>query len=155
FAIEIEADRHHVPVLLCSKQIADAADLHIAQGNLIAGPQASKLAYRLQTVLRCLAEHFARTEQAVCISLHIAASDPAAQLVELSEPELVGLIEDDRVYIRHVESGLDDGRADENVELVRLKVEHHVFEIALLHLSMTDGDASLRHEALQLKGNVF
>jgi hypothetical protein len=71
--------------------------------------------------------------------------------VELREAEAVGALDDDRVRGRHVDAGLDDRRAHEQVDALRVEVAHHVLEIALAHLAVRDGDARLgqqRREAL-------
>ena len=46
---------------------------------------------------------------------HVRAADPAADLVELGEPERVGALDDQRVRLRDVEARLDDRRRDEHV----------------------------------------
>ncbi len=71
------------------------------------------------------------------------AADAAAQLVQLREPEAVGALDDDRVRGRHVDAGLDDRRADEQVDALRVELAHHVLEIALGHLSVRDDDPRL------------
>ena len=43
-------------------------------------------------------------------------ADPAAQLVELGEPEPVGALDDHHRRLGHVDADLDDGRADQHVE---------------------------------------
>ena len=52
------------------------------------------------------------------------APDPAAQLVELREPEAVGLLHDHDRRVRHVDADLDHGRRDEHVDLARLEGGH-------------------------------
>ena len=76
----------------------------------------------------------------------VRAADAAAQLVELREAEAVGALDDDRVRGGHVDAGLDDRRADEQVDALRVEVAHHVLELALGHLAVRDGDPRLGHE---------
>ena len=52
------------------------------------------------------------------------AADPAAQLVELGEPEPVGPLDDHHRRLRHVHADLDDGRADQHVELAVAEARH-------------------------------
>ena len=79
----------------------------------------------------------------------VRAADPAPQLVQLREAELVGAIDDHGVRVRVVDAGLDDGRAEEHVRPLRGEVAHHALELALRHLPVGDGDARLGQEALQ------
>ena len=52
------------------------------------------------------------------------AADPAAELVELGEPEPVGALDDHHRRLRHVDADLDDGRADQDVELAVAEPRH-------------------------------
>ena len=47
----------------------------------------------------------------------LAAADPAAQLVQLRDAEPVGVDDDHRARVRHVDADLDDRRRDEHVDL--------------------------------------
>ena len=49
--------------------------------------------------------------------LAAAAADAAAELVELREPEAVGVLDDHHGRVRHVDADLDHGRRDEHVDL--------------------------------------
>ena len=53
-----------------------------------------------------------------------AAPDPAAQLVELREPEPIGALDDHHRRLRDVDADLDDGRPDEHVELAVAEPGH-------------------------------
>ena len=91
----------------------------------------------------------------VRVGLVVRAADAAAQLVQLREAELVGAADDDRVGARHVDAGLDDGRAQQHVEALGDEVAHHALELALGHLAVRDGDARLGHERLQASARRF
>ena len=77
----------------------------------------------------------------------VRAADAAAQLVQLREAEAVGALDDDRVGGRHVDAGLDDRRAHEQVDALRVELAHHVLEVALAHLAVRDGDPRLGQRA--------
>src|SRR5215831_1217590 len=76
----------------------------------------------------------------------VGTSDAPAQLMELCKPELIRPIDDDGIGARHVDAALDDRRTDEQVAALMVKVEHDLFEFALAHLPMTDGNARFRNE---------
>ena len=72
-----------------------------------------------------------------------AAADAAAELVELAEAELVGLVDDDGVHVRDVEAGLDDRGADEDVRPAVREVVHDVGQLVLVHLAVADARRAL------------
>ena len=65
-----------------------------------------------------------------------AAADPAAQLVQLGEAEDVGALDDQRVGVGDVEAGLDDRRADQDVELLLPEADDDLLELVLVHLAV-------------------
>src|SRR6266704_3342843 len=70
--------------------------------------------------------------------------------MKLGQSEFVGSLDNDGVGRRNVDSGLDDGRADEQVVPLLQELAHHALEIALAHLAVRDRDARLGKELLQL-----
>ena len=85
----------------------------------------------------------------------VRAADPAAQLVQLREPEAVGAVDDHRVRGRHVDAALDDGRAHQQVEAPVVEIEHQPLEVALAHLAVADAHVGLRHQRAQLGGALL
>ena len=77
-----------------------------------------------------------------------AAPDAAAKLVELREPEAIGLLDDHDRRVRDVDADLDHGRRDEHVELARLEARHQLSARGRLQPSVHAADT----EALQLAG---
>ena len=71
------------------------------------------------------------------------APDAPAQLVELRQAEVGRVVDDDRVGVGNVQPILDDGRADQHVDLARGEIEHHVLKLVLGHLPMPDGELRL------------
>ncbi len=47
----------------------------------------------------------------------LVAADPAAELVQVGQAVLVGLVDEDRVDVGDVQAALDDRRRDQDVEL--------------------------------------
>ena len=52
-------------------------------------------------------------------------SRPAPELMELREPEAVGVLDDHHGRVRHVDADFDDGRRDERVEIAPPELVHH------------------------------
>jgi hypothetical protein len=93
--------------------------------------------------------------QQVGVGLVVAAADAAAQLVQLRQPELVGARHDDGVGGGHVDAGLDDRRAQQQVVALGDEVAHHALELALGHLAVGDRDARLGQQFGQLVAPVL
>lgn len=91
----------------------------------------------------------------VGVAMVVTAADPATQLVQLRQAELVGPLDDDGVGARHVDAGLDDGRGDQHVEALVVEVAHHLFEFALAHLPVTDADPRFRHQFGEVGGTFL
>ncbi len=73
-----------------------------------------------------------------------SAPHPAAKLVEISETESIGAIDQDRIGIRNIETALDDGGRDQHIDFPRHISAHHVLELVFLHLAMADFHLRLR-----------
>ena len=80
------------------------------------------------------------------------AAHAAADLVQLGEAEAVGVLDDEGVDVRDVDAGLDDGGADEDLDLTVRHRLHDVAELLLIHLAVGDGDLRLRDALLDLRG---
>ena len=75
---------------------------------------------------------------------------PAADLVQLPQAQQVGAVDDQGVDRGHVDAGLDDGRAHEDVVALLPEVEHHRLEAPLVHLPVGDGHPRLGHQVAQV-----
>jgi len=85
----------------------------------------------------------------------VAASDAAAQLVQLGEPEAVGAVDQDGVGRGDVDAGLDDGGAQQQIRALVREVAHDAFELALGHLSVAHHDARHGQQPLELFAHVL
>ena len=95
-----------------------AAQLEVALGELEA---VGRLDERLEARLRRVGQLLLRPRDEQAVRLLGAAADAAAQLVELGEPEAVGLLDDHDRRVRDVDADLDHRRRDEHVELALLE----------------------------------
>ena len=121
-------------MLFYAQQFARAADFHIAQGQAEAAPEVAKFHERGQTLFGFFGRVFflfgfpvdggqvgkvvfglfgffkqpVRVEQ-IAERLLVAAADTSAQLVELREPEIVGVFHNQRIGVGDVDTGFDDG----------------------------------------------
>ena len=106
--IELEADLLDVPRLLVAEQIAGTANVEIVAGELESCPEAVEIDQHLQALLRRFGDRPVRRHCEIGVSARFRAADAAAELIQLSEPEAVGTIDDERVGRRDVEPALHD-----------------------------------------------
>ena len=67
--------------------------------------------------------------------------------MQVGQSELLCIIDDDRVCIRHVDAALHNARGDQYVVFVIDKVQNDLFQLVRLHLPVADGDTGIRHFA--------
>ena len=101
--------------LLCPQQIARAADFKVAHGNLEAGAELRVFADGVEPLFRDLGQDFSLAEREVRIRMTARAAHAAPDLVQLRKTQPVGILDDERVDIRDIDTGFNDGRADEDL----------------------------------------
>ena len=152
-AVEAEAHGGHVAALLGAQQVAGAADLQVAQGYLEPRSQLRRLEDRLQPLLGLLRQPALAVVHQVGVGAVGPPAHAAPQLVELAQPQLVRLIDDDRVDVRDVQPGLDDGGAHQHVDAPLHELQHHPLQLLLRHLPVPDPHARLRHDIRHSAGD--
>ena len=110
------------PGLARADELALTADLEVALGEL---EPVARRDHRLEPLEGRLRELVAMPRDEQAVGLLGAPADAAAQLVELREPEPVGLLHDHDRRVRHVDTDFDHRRCDEHVELACLERRHH------------------------------
>ena len=80
-----------------------------------------------------------------------APPDTASQLVELGEPEAVGIEDEHDRRLGNVDADLDDGRAHEDVEVAGAEAIHDLVSRARRHLAVDHADARGRSDAERLR----
>ena len=135
-AIEIVPDHVHLAVLFGAEKIAGTAHFHVAKGDPDAGTELGEIADCGQAFLGDFGQDFVAAVCDIGVGLPVGAAHAAFQLIELGEAEAVGVLDDHRVDVRHIDSGLDDRRADEDVRLMKNKALDDVFELVLAHLAV-------------------
>src|SRR6266851_10502579 len=69
--------------------------------------------------------------------------------MKLGQSEFVGALDEYGVCGGNIYSGLDNGRAEEQIVLLLQEFAHHALQVALAHLSVRDRDTRLGKELLQ------
>ncbi len=152
--VEVEADGCHGATLLRPQEVAGAADLQVAQGDLEAGPQLGGLEDGLEALLGGLRQAGLAVVDQVGVGQVCPSAHATAKLVDLGQPQLVGLVDDDGVDVGDVEARFDDGGAGQHVDAPVHEVEHHLLQLVLRHLAVGDGDLRLGHDLPQMASHV-
>ena len=153
--IKVEADRRNVPGLLATEQVAGAPDLQVLHRHLHAGTEVGVLGDRGKPIVRLLGERAVRRIEEVRIGAVSAAADATAELMQLGQAEQIAALDDQRVGVGNVETVLDDGRADQHIELSFPEPEHDAFELMLVHLAVCRQHARFRHDVAQPRGSAL
>ena len=119
--IHVIADAFHLSRLVRTEQIARAANLKIAHGNLDAGAEFSKFANRLQSLAGGLGERFEGRYCQIGVCPAGASSHAPSDLVQLRKTEITRVFDNQRVAVGNVDSGFDD-----------IKVKNLVWELSRL-----------------------
>jgi hypothetical protein len=134
--VELEAERGDVPGLLVAEQVAGAAQLEVAHGDLEARAELGVVAQGAQALLGVLRQRGRRGVQQVGVGALARPADPPADLVELGQAEHVGALDDERVRLRDVDARLDDRRGHEDVGLAAQEAQHPLLELGLVELAV-------------------
>src|SRR5204862_6975576 len=129
---------------------ARAADLEVVHGEIETRAQLLHHLDRLEALLRSGGERVLAGSEQVGVGLVVRAPDTAPQLMKLSESEFIRALDNDRVGRRNIYSGLDNGRAEEEVVPLLQKLAHHALEVPLAHLPVRHRDPRFGKELLQL-----
>ena len=153
-AVELEADRRDVPGLLVAQEVPRPAQLQVAHRDPVAGAELGVVGQRREPVASLLGELAPVGIEQVGVGVRVGPAHPAADLVELGQPERVGPLHDERVRLRDVEPRLDDGGRDQHVEVAVQELHHDVLEPPLGHLPVGNADAQLRHPLADALGRL-
>ena len=101
--------------LFRAQQIARTANFQVAHGNLEAGAELRVFADGVEPLFRDLGQDFSLAERELRIGVAARTAHAAADLVQLRKAQPVGVLDDERVDVRDINAGFNDGRADENL----------------------------------------
>ena len=146
--VHIIAHVGHMPGLLRAEQTARSAYLKVAHGDLEARAELGKLADGLKALFRYLGENLVLTEREIGRGAARAASDAAADLVQLGKTHFVRVLDDEGVDVRDINAGFDDRRAHEHLNFTLCYVLHDGGEHILVHLPVRYADRDLVIEQL-------
>ena len=65
------------------------------------------------------------------------------------------MIDNESVRIRNIQAGLHDGSADQHVKAAFPEVHNNLLQPRLTHTTVGGGDARLRHELADFRGDII
>ena len=92
-------------------------------------------------------EGISRWHHQVAERLARRAAHAPAQLVQLRQAEVLGVVDDDGVYARHVHAALDDGGGEQHVVVVGGEIDDGLFKFLGRHLAVGHDGAGVGDEA--------
>ena len=113
-----------------------------------AGAQVRELLEGLKTLAGFSGQSTQRGRHQIAEGLAVGTPDPAPQLVQVAQPKLVRLVDQDGVGVRDVDAAFDDRCGDEYVVRAIDETSHDVFEFLALHLAMSNPDSYVGAQAL-------
>ena len=115
FLVGLETNVGDKPALLGTQQVARAADVEILHRNVEPRPQVGELLDGPQTPPCIGRQQFVGRRQQVAIGLAIRPPHTAAQLMQIAQTVVLGIVDDDRIGVGDVDAVFDDGRRDQHV----------------------------------------
>ena len=147
-AVELVADGGDVAALLGAEEVAGAADLEVAHCQREPRPHAREFLDRSQAPRGGGGEPGRFVDEHVAVGAVVGAADTAAELVEIGQAVMIGLVDEDCVGVGDVEPTLDDRRRQEDLRPPLDEVDHHVLELGLREPAVADADRGVGDELL-------
>ena len=147
----MKADGLNMSMLTRAEQFARAADFQIPHRNRIARAELCVLSDDLESLLTFERRGKFSVAEKVRIGARRSPSDPAAQLIELSEAKRVGTVNDQCVRVRNVQPRFNDGRREQNIHIARVEAMHHIGEFMLRHLAVAHIHMRFGHELIEMR----
>ena len=155
FQIHIIAHGHHVARLLRAQQIAGAPDLQIPHGDFEAGAEFGKFPDGLQPLFGDVGEDFALPEGQIGKGVSAGTAHTAADLMQLGKAQLVGILDDQGVDIGNINTRLNDGGADQNLDFPVCHALHDVGKLLLIHFAVGSGYFHIAQPVFQPGGGLL
>ena len=148
--IEVDADQLDVPGLGIAEQVARAAHVEVARADVEACAEPVERLERLQPFQGARGDLVRRIGQQQDLPAPAAAPDPAAQLMQLRQPETIGAPDEHRVRPRHVEPGLDDVGRQQHIAVATGELDHRLVDLGGGQLAVRFAAAQLGDQRHQL-----
>ena len=110
--------------MLIAEQVASTTDIEIMTCEREAGAEGIETLHHLQPALRRGVQHTAGGQRQISVAPQLRAANSSAQLIELSQPEHIRAMHDDRVRRGDIEPGFDDVGREQQVVTTLVERRH-------------------------------
>ena len=152
---EVKANTGKIAVLFSTHERSRSANLQVAHGNLHATAQILILVDGSQTC-RCLfgKRHLCRKHK-IRIRLLPTTAHAPLKLIQLSKSQALRIFNDQRVGMGIVDTRFNDGGCHQDIYLMLLKTQHHVFHLTGAHLSVCHPHARFRRRLIHATHRII
>ena len=141
--VHIVADVAYETALFGTEDIACAADVEVAHGNIEPAANGTKLFDGLKAFLSIVGEGAVGGNKHVAECLLVAATNAAAHLVEVAQSEVLGIVDNHCVGIGYIKAVFNDGGSNKNVNFTGKELHHCFLNLFSVHLAVCDGHAGI------------
>src|SRR5262245_47334885 len=111
--VQFVSDRRDVTALLRPEQVPCPANFQVTHGDLESCSQGRELLNRLEAGRRLRGNEFVIVQEQVGVGPVLVPSDAAAQLVQICQAVVVGLVDENGVGVGNIQSAFDDRGGNE------------------------------------------
>ena len=140
--------------LLGTQQIAGTPNLQVPHGDLKAGTEFCKIPDGRQPFFRNFRQVFIRTVGEIGIGVAGRASYTAAELMQLGKTKPVCIFNNEGVGIGDIQSGFNDGGANQYLDGAVVHSLHHIAQGLLAHLTVGNTHADAGNPAFDSRGTL-
>ena len=153
--VQVKTNTGNMAGLFAAEQVAGTANLQVLHGQLQARAELVVGRHSLQTLMRNLAEGLIHRVQEVRVGAFAATTHASTQLVQLAQTVVLGVVDNEGVRVRNIQAGLHNGGADQHVKAALPEVHNNLLQARFTHAAVGGGDARLRHELADFRGNII
>ena len=141
--------------LLRAQEVSGSADVEVLQGYVESAAQVAEFFQCLQPPPAFVGQLGEGRRQQIAEGLAVAPPYAPAELVQVAEPEVLRLVDNDGVHVGNVDAVFYNGGGQEDIEVVVYEIEDDLFQHFGLHLPVGYADAGVGHEAAEACGQLF
>ena len=134
--------------LFGTQQIASATNVQVLHSNVDATAEVGEILNGLQATACVIGKRRKRRREQVTEGLAIATPYATAHLVEVRKSKVMGIVNNNGVGIRNVDTALDDGGGEKHIVIVIHEIEDNLLQLFGLHLPVTDAHTAIGDVAL-------
>ena len=134
-----------------SEKIAGATDIEILHRYMDSGTEIREGFDGLKAAARHGGQRHAGGHKEITECLAAAAADPASQLMKLAQTEMVRVVDDYRVDIRHIYAVLDDCCGKQHIIIMIRKIDYGFLKLFGRHLAVGRDHPHSRHNPFQTR----